>query len=53
VEVARQQNFALLIEKSGEVLALGEAVKALYASMDNSLRFSAQAKAPVAPATEK
>ncbi len=50
VEMAQQQNFALLIEKSGKVLALGDAVKALYASMDNSLRFSAQAKAPVAPA---
>jgi sulfite reductase (ferredoxin) len=45
VEIAHKQDFAALIEKSGEVLALADAVKALYSSLDNSLRFSAEVSA--------
>jgi sulfite reductase (ferredoxin) len=49
VELAQQKDAIALRERSCEVLALAEAVKALYAGMDNSLRFAAEvAKQPVA-----
>lgn len=52
VELAQQRNVPALRQKAGEALALADAVKALYASMDNSLRFpaeSAKASASAAP----
>ncbi len=54
VESAQQQSFSTLGTSSSQVLALAEAVKDLYASMDNSLRFPGEktttVKAPVEPA---
>ena len=54
VEIAQQKDINTLREKSCEVLALADTVKALYASMDNSLRFaneSARESKPAAPAS--
>jgi sulfite reductase (ferredoxin) len=49
VDLAQQRDTAALREKSCEVLALADAVKALYAGMDNSLRFAAElARQPAA-----
>jgi sulfite reductase beta subunit-like hemoprotein/TusA-related sulfurtransferase len=49
VELARQKDLSALRAKSDEVFALADAVKALYAGMDNSLRFAAEAAKPAPP----
>ena len=50
VEIAQQKDIDALREKSCEVLALADSVKALYASMDNSLRFAAESARKSKPA---
>jgi sulfite reductase (ferredoxin) len=49
VEAAQHTNVVLLRAHGDEVLALADAVKALYDSMDNSLRFPAETAAAAAP----
>jgi uncharacterized protein (UPF0332 family) len=44
---AREKNTDALNQLEAEVVALLNAVEALYRSMDNSLRFPAEAKLPV------
>lgn len=54
VEAARDRDFPALARQASEVLALSEAVEALYASMDNSLRFPAEtAPLPTLPAAQE
>ena len=54
VEAARQRDLLALRLSSKEVLALAGAVKELYDSMDNSLRFSAEIlKSKTQPPTSK
>jgi uncharacterized protein (UPF0332 family) len=44
---AREKNTDALNQLEAEMVALLNAVEALYRSMDNSLRFPAEAKLPV------
>ncbi len=44
VDLTRAQNSSALLARKAAVLALADAVRQLYANMDNSLRFSAETK---------